>query len=463
MKLLMGAALITLGLAFGCSGDDGKDGAAGPPGAKGAQGDKGDTGDTGPKGDKGDKGDDGPQGEPGPPGDGAGGDSGGGTVPVGTLNASCMKPCHTFAGIVEQWKTSRHYATYVANLGGEEVESWTGAKSCGNCHASDGPELRLAGDVTYTGTTGPVGLGHGQINYKDSVSSSIKEIVYAGQTTVAVVGCGTCHDNSPAHDPHVSGGNYVAGSFPLRVPSGADDYAMVEKSSAVGTSDGSNVGKYKAGNACMWCHKSRKDVTNYILTTATNVSITSTSWGPHLGPQADVYAGAGKGAYEYIPKAYANSSHTAFATGCVQCHMPPVVENGNIGNHSFYPQLSTCQNCHMNSTSFDVSGGQSLVKNMLQSLRTRLDSLKLLTRDGVNTLGTALNDQDYASDNALPASATGAAGRPPVTGPTAGALYNYFVMARGSGFGVHNPTYAKQVLYDSIESVGGSLTGFVRP
>jgi len=38
----------------------------------------------------------------------------------------------------------------------------------------------------------------------------------------------------------------------------------------------------------------------------------------------------------------------------------------------------------------------------------------------------------------------------------AGALYNYFVMSRGSGFGVHNPTYVKQVLYDSITQLGGT-------
>ncbi|MEI9947509.1 MAG: hypothetical protein WDO74_00615 [Pseudomonadota bacterium] len=459
MKLLTRAALVTLGLTlFGCSGDDGKDGEVGPPGAKG---EKGDTGAKGPKGDQGDQGDQGPQGDPGPQGEqGPAGSAGAGNVPVGTLNASCMKPCHTFSGIVEQWKTSRHYATYISNLGGEEVESWTGAKACGNCHASDGPELRLAGTVGHgSSTVGPSDLGHGQINYKDSGSGKITEVTYAGQTTVAVVGCNTCHD-AIAHDPHIAGVDYVPGSFPLRAPVGDDDYAVVERSSAVGTSDGSQAGNYRAGNACIWCHKSRKDVTNYVLA-GTN-SITSTTWGPHEGPQADVYSGAGKGAYEYIPKAYRNSSHTNFSTGCVQCHMPPIAENLGIGNHSFYPQLSACQNCHAGTTSFDVSGGQSLVKSELQTLRVKLNSLSLLTRDGLNPLSSSdLSDQDFALDESLPASAVPA--RPAVQGPFAGALYNYFLIARGSGFGVHNPTYVKQVLYDSIEAIGGDLTGLIRP
>jgi hypothetical protein len=233
----------------------------------------------------------------------------------------------------------------------------------------------------------------------------------------------------------------------------------VEKSSAVGTSNGSNAGKFREGNACIWCHKSRKDVTNYII--ATN-SISSTTWGPHNGPQADVYAGAGKGAYEYIPKAYRNSSHTNFSTGCVQCHMPPVAENGNIGNHSFYPQTSACKNCHGTLDNFDVSGGQSLVKKELQTLRVRLNTLLLLSRDGINPLTSDdLEDEDFAADGAMPKTAVPANGAVPAT--TAGALYNYFVMARGSGYGVHNPTYVKQILYDSIEAVGGDLTGLVRP
>src|SRR6478609_1719991 len=161
MKLLFGVA-VALAL-FGCAGDDGKDGATGPAGATGPKGEKGDTGAKGAQGEQGEPGEQGEQGEPGPPGDGAGGDSG---VPSGTLNASCMKPCHTFSGIVEQWKTSRHYATYISNLGGDEVDSWTGAKACGNCHAVDGVQQRLAGNVTYNGTTGPTDIQHGQLNYK---------------------------------------------------------------------------------------------------------------------------------------------------------------------------------------------------------------------------------------------------------------------------------------------------------
>ncbi len=58
----------------------------------------------------------------------------GGTV---ELSTSCLTPCHGFNGIVEQWKTSTHYAAFVSNLGSDEVTTWTGATACGNCHSVD--------------------------------------------------------------------------------------------------------------------------------------------------------------------------------------------------------------------------------------------------------------------------------------------------------------------------------------
>ncbi len=461
MKKSWGMAIVLGFVVLGCSGEDGKQGATGPAGPKGAKGDTGDTGPAGPVGKTGPAGPEGPEGPEGPAGPAGepGGEAGAGgqgntTVPTGTLNASCMMPCHTFSGIVEQWKTSRHYATYVANLGGDEAESWTGPKACGNCHAVDGVQQRTTGNVAYNNATGSEDPEHGQLNYKDSVSGKVSETTYAGQATVAQVGCATCHDNSLEHDPHVTGADYARGDFPLRVPSDTDDYVLIEKSSAVGTVDGTAI-KYTAGNACMWCHKSRKDVTNYILAGDTSNNITSNTWGPHEGPAADVYSG--KGGYEWSAQGdYSNSSHQGFSNGCVRCHMPPVADNMNIGDHSFYPQLQVCTTCHAGAKSFDVSGGQTYIKQSLQKLRVLLNTDGLLTRDGTNPLNsTDLNDQNWNQDNALPKSG--------VSADHAGALYNYFLIARASGYGVHNPNYAKDLLFDSVAKMGGSTSGMVRP
>jgi hypothetical protein len=360
-----------------------------------------------------------------------------------------LSPCHGFTGIVEQWKTSTHYATFISNLGGDEVPTWTGPNACGNCHAIDGVPLRVEGTVGHVGTTPPGHVANGQINYLASTTGKVTESTYAGSASVAVVHCTTCHAVDATTDPHKTGKDYTPGSFPLLVPSAPTDQAIIEKSSAVGLSDGTVGGLYGKGNACIWCHKSRKDVTNYI--TASN-DLTSRNWGPHEGPQSDIYTG--KGGYGYAGKTYLSSSHQAFKNGCLNCHMPPVASNSGIGNHSFSPQLSTCQasGCHSTATSFNVAGGQGAMKAGIQELRVALNKLGYLTRAAAppytNLSETDLADQQFQTDVVLP----GATG---VTADRAGALYNYLLLARGSGGGVHNPVYVRELIYDSVQFLTG--------
>jgi hypothetical protein len=299
-----------------------------------------------------------------------------------------------------------------------------------------------------------VDLAHGQISYKRSDNMAISEAVYAGQATVAVVHCSTCHVTEGDADPHKTGGDYVPGSFELRVPTESDGYAIIEKSATLGMSTGTATENYGTGHACMWCHKSRKDVTNYVLATT---SITSTHWGPHDGPHADIYTG--EGGYNYPGKTYRNSSHTGFEKGCVNCHMPAIAANMGVANHSFYPQLSVCTGtCHSNAENFDVNGGQSETKVGIQRLRETLNTQGYLTREG-NTAGLTpedLEDEEFRIDESRPQSMG-------VPQATAGAIYNYLLIARGAALGVHNPSYTNQLIYDSIQAVGGDLTGIVRP
>jgi hypothetical protein len=269
------------------------------------------------------------------------------------------------------------------------------------------------------------------------------------------VSCVTCHDATD--DPHLTGKTYEVGSFPLRVPHGANDQAYLEKSSAVGVADGTPAGKFGVGNACVWCHKSRKDVTNYITASQ---KITSTHWGPHEGPHAEIYSG--KGGYHYSGMTYANSSHQAFTNGCVRCHMPEMPDipnNLGIGNHSFYAQLSSCTPCHANATDFDVGGGQSAMMGGIQELRVALNDKGWLTRSEASPYlplqPDELGDQDFHLDESRPDDA-GAPATPALTAVQAGALYNYFLLARGSAGGIHNPIYTRQLIFDSVKAITGN-------
>jgi cytochrome c551/c552 len=369
-----------------------------------------------------------------------------------------LSPCHGFTGVVEQWKTSTHYAVYAANLGGEEVETWTGERACGNCHAVDGIEQRAAGNFVVTGTTGPTNGTKGQINYKKSTDNGITESSYAGKATVAQVGCNTCHD-ATGNDPHATGAIWTAGTFPLRAATGATDEAYIEKSSAVGTSDGTAAGTYGVGNACIWCHKSRKDVTNFI---GASTNLTSKYWGPHEGPQADIFTG--KGGYHYATLTYSSGTHATAAKGCVSCHMPGVAANQNVGDHSFYAKVSSCNTsgCHTGVTNFDINGAESTMKINIRELRTALNTAGYLTRDESAPYGpisaSDLAGDEFAHDSPRP----GATG---LTADQAGALYNYLIIARGGANGIHNPKYVRQLIFDSVQAITGnpSTTILVRP
>jgi hypothetical protein len=422
---------VALGVALtaGCTGPDGADGTVGPAGAAGAQCTPGPAGPSGPKGD--------------------------GTIGVdGGLPTSCLSPCHGFNGIVEQWKTSTHYATFISNLGGDEVSSWTGATACGNCHAIDAIKSRLEG-VSTSGGGVVANRSNGELSYRNLSTSALGEATYKGSAKVASVNCITCHAVTNENDPHRTGAAYSEGSFPLRVASGPTDQAFLEKSPDTSAVTGMAVGARGSANTCIFCHKSRKDVTNYITA---STSFTSANWGPHEGPQADIFTG--KGGYHYAGKTYGTSTHEQKLT-CIDCHMPSNAANGNRADHSFYPQLAACTSCHAGATSFDIGGAQAEIVLSLSELQAALNTEGYLTRGAAGN--PALSPAELADKHfELDKTRVGATG---LSADRAGAVYNYLLSARGGAKGVHNPKYVRQLTYDSIYAIKTPLlpTTLARP
>jgi hypothetical protein len=427
----MTAPVLALLALLACAGPAGSDG---PPGTEGTAGPQGTAGPAGPKG---------------PSGDANNGDAG------VTNPAGCLSPCHGFNGVVEQFKTSVHYSTYLVDIGTDQATEWTAnGSACGNCHASDALEQRVAGTVgTPSGGTVEHPDG-GQLEYR-TTTGSVTDATYVGDAAIAEVGCTTCHDATDANDPHITGKDWTPGSFPQRVAVGTHDQALLEKSPTADASTGSPAGAMGAANTCVWCHKSRKDVTNYIG--ASNV-LTSTHWGPHEGPQADVFSA--KGGYEFAGKTYGTATHQIKLT-CIDCHMPDVASNRGVPDHSFAPSLSACQGCHTGTTTFDVNGGQSLITSAMGELQGALNGAGYLTRSAAAPYASLqpseIADSQFDLDQPLPSAVT-------LTAPRAGALYNYILVARGGALGVHNPKYVQQILYDSYFAMTGMApTSIPRP
>jgi hypothetical protein len=426
--LVFGSLSASLSIALlACSGEQGPSGPAGAEGEAGAPGGPGPAGPQGPAGDAAIIGIDG--------------------------GTGCTSPCHGFGNVVDQWQYSKHF---IMNAEASDEPAWTGAGSCGGCHAIDGLERRVAKTVGVAPDAGvvPTNVEKGHTNYLNG--PALAEIGYTGPGRTAIVHCTTCHEFNPTNDPHNTG-KYEPGSAPMRVASGADDFTMIEKSPEGSTAPvGQAAGKWKAGNTCVMCHKSRKDVTFYI--TATN-KLSSPNWGPHEGPQTDVYSGLG--GFQFAGAKYGTSVHTTVANGCPSCQMPPVTTNKGVPDHSMHPTLTFCKSCHttFTGTTFDVQGGQSIVRGALKELQAALNGKNLLTRGSAKPyppLDTAqLSDGNFHLDKVRPGSMPDGTDQV-LDAATAGALYDYFLIARSKDFGVHNPTYAKQLLFDSIKTIKGT-------
>ena len=92
------------------------------------------------------------------------------------------------------------------------------------------------------------------------------------------------------------------------------------------------------------------------------------------------------------------------------------------------------------------------MKAGIQELRVALNNLGWLTRSEAAPYdpldAAALGDQQYFEDHARPTNG--------LTAGQAGAVYNYLLLARGAGGGVHNPVYVRELIYDSHLAVTGS-------
>jgi hypothetical protein len=426
-QLLAAALGLLVAACEGPTGPPGEQGEAGP-GSPGPQGSAGATGAQGPA---------------------ASTPEAGATIPVG-----CLSPCHGFNGVVSQFQTSVHYTEYLANVVSATPETaWTttGA-ACGNCHAIDALEQRVSGDVGTTGDASVANLASGELLYAAPGTGAATAATYTGSATVAEVYCTTCHAVTDANDPHKTGIPWTPGSFPLTIDADGGGTVSVEKSPTASVVTGSSAGNYGPGNTCIWCHRSRVDIASYV--TPAGNKITSVRWGPHEGPQADLFTGIG--AYQYAGRAYGQSTHEQ-KLSCVDCHMVPVADNGGVPDHSFNPSLSSCQGCHAGTTTFDINGFQSQIQSSLTQIETWFNTQGFLTRASAapytSLTSAQLGDGNWDQDSPVPgATLAGAL----LTQDQAGALYDYILVAKGGASGVHNPKYIAQILYDAYYALTGS-------
>lgn len=333
-------------------------------------------------------------------------------------------PRYEMKGAKEQYLQSGHYLGFAK----EGPHAWySNGGGCQKCHTHEG-------FLEYTK------LGKIESDY----------IKWPSQP-----GCFTCHN------PHENGDFELRVARPITLVSGVEV----------------DIGK---GNLCANCHQSRRDPAAVVKPTL--AAKVSSHFGPHHGPQANLFVG--NGAYEYPGKIYKNSGHRIEAKdSCIDCHMAlPEGRYGStaaLGGHSFFLSdhqengdvkllTAPCANCHAGikqlkgtryfnvpaGDDYDGDGYIEAAQLEVEGLLTRLvsDDGSGLLQDGPQAMYKADMSWNSISNQELERSTTEMA-----------ALFNYKFFIEDRSYGAHNLIYAVQILMDTIESLDPDFDTTTRP
>ncbi|MDF1573440.1 MAG: hypothetical protein P1P82_17665 [Bacteroidales bacterium] len=225
-----------------------------------------------------------------------------------------------------------------------------------------------------------------------------------------------------------------------------EDYALRLANPVAFLYDEAVTFDYSNSNLCANCHQSRRegpadmtgemvdtdddDVDDYTMQ-AGEFFISSTHYGPHHGAQANLMHGVGFSEIAGSASYPAAGTHPHAALGCTGCHMEDYADG--MGGHTFNPSIASCTECHSGAEDFDVNGGQEEIADLLEELRNLL-----VAADVIEWV-----DEDEAYE--------------PVIGvhglDESKAFFNWIGIEEDRSHGVHNPTYIKALLENSIAAV----------
>lgn len=327
---------------------------------------------------------------------------------------------------LDAWKASPH-----ANVKSESFTHWDKdgkvPVACARCHSGPG----------FTDFLGEDGSTVGKVDKPAPIHS--------------VIDCVTCHAEKASRLESVT--------FP----------------------SGLTIGNLGPSARCMVCHQGRQS------TPSVNRSIGG------LGPDtvskklrfvnvhyraaaATLWGTGAKGGYEYAGKRYhGRFRHTPSLSTCTQCHDP----------HRLTVRAAACAACHagkpltairISKTDYDGDGDTT------EGIAGEIDTLHRVLGKAIAAYAARvakspiLYDPDHhpyfftdknANGTVDPGEAVRANGYASWTPRLVRAAYNYQFIAKDPGAYAHNPVYALQLLYDSLEDLGArvavDLTKMTRP
>ncbi len=313
------------------------------------------------------------------------------------------------------------------DLSDSKMLSDISSDNCAICH-NEGPRHVYPEQWDISGHADPVARSQWRSSCSKCHTGAgfiqfAKDQTVTAQPTIPIT-CAVCHD---PHDPTNDHQLRLAGSVEL--------------------GDGTVIDNGGTGILCMNCHKGRRDGVDYATTYLDHLS---SHYGPHHGPQTDVYFGENTPLGDDLPK---TNHPSVLEKACVSCHMDGAKsdEDGNVllvGGHSFQMKdpdgndhIEVCQSCHpdyegsFDDISFSVNGtadldGDGSEEGFTTEIHGLLDNLAML----IPPLGdTSL---DVIDSTWTPEQAIG--------------LYNYKTIEEDRSNGLHNPAWSVALLNKTI-------------
>jgi hypothetical protein len=330
------------------------------------------------------------------------------TLETGDCNQCHDAPSHHIYGT--EWYASSHAVT-------TRIPSGSGRDYCVGCHTSTGFINRLASGLPTT--------------------------VPPADTTYNPIGCQACHEphgiTVPTNNPH-----------------------LIREMASVTMPDGTVVTNAGEGALCIQCHHNRNGSVTTILA---NYPIGSNDWaggssfGPHDGPQGDMFEGVN--AYTYGLAIPSSAHRNSVTNSCVGCHMQAIASTDpglylsgghtwemsylstNLGATNKVEQTGVCAQCHGQIASFDFPVQDN--NGVIQGVQTSTQGL-------LNQLSTLLPNSSGVIDGLVK---TSLSVKTNWTQQQLEAAYNWEFVANDGSLGVHNYPYASGLLKASIANLTG--------
>lgn len=304
--------------------------------------------------------------------------------------------------------------------GTDGTDGVDGNASCIQCHTI---EHMTAVEAQYAQSGHAAGNFVGYAGGRKSCAmchsdEGFRETQHTGADTTAAdipipthIQCSTCHDFHQTLDFENDGPDYA-----MRTNGPVELVMFPDNPTTLDFNNNSNL--------CVNCHQPRTPAP----TGTGDFTITSTHWGPHHGPQGTMLQGIGGAEIGVGYPEPGSSTHTQ--VGCIGCHMAEYQEgeDGGVGGHTWHVSVAACTQCHEGATSTDINGKQTEIAGLLEDLKDALFTAGVVTEEGEPIVGTY-----------------------PIV--QAQAYYNYAGIMDDRSLGVHNPSYIKQLLTNSINAI----------